>query len=103
VYKLRLSVVCPLEPAMSYADVIIATNSPPTVKSLKVRTHTFISYMSFHVVYVEATRSMSFMRSRYILKNNIKVNLKRNLFRRCEICSFMLLLKQQHGISSVAL
>jgi len=53
------------------------------------------------VVYVEATRSVSFMRSSYILKNNIKVNLKRNLFRRFEICGFMLLVKQQHGISCV--
>ena len=50
------------------------------------------------MVYVGATRSMSFMRSGYILKVNVKVNLKRNLFRRCEICSFMLLVKQQHEI-----
>jgi hypothetical protein len=100
-YKLRLSVVCPLEQATSYADVIITTNSPPTVKSLKVRTQTFISYVSFYVVYAEDTRSMSFMRYRYILKNNIKVNLKKNLFTRCKICGFILLAKLQHGVSCV--
>jgi hypothetical protein len=32
----------------------------------------------------------SFMRSRYILNNNIEVNLKRTLFRRCEICGLTL-------------
>jgi hypothetical protein len=53
-------------------------------------------------MYIDATRSMSFMRSRYILKDNIKVNLKKNLFRRCEICGYMLLVKKQHGISCVA-
>lgn len=37
VYKLRLSVVCPSEPVKSYADFLITTNSPPTVKFLKVR------------------------------------------------------------------
>ncbi|KDR18429.1 hypothetical protein L798_07431 [Zootermopsis nevadensis] len=36
VYKLRLSVVCPSEPVKSYADFLITTNSPPTVKFLKV-------------------------------------------------------------------
>jgi hypothetical protein len=43
------------------------------------------------VLYMEDTRSMSLMRSRYILKNNIKMNLKRNLFRRCELCGFLLI------------
>jgi hypothetical protein len=37
VYKLRLSVVCPSEPVESYADILVTTNSPPTVKLLKVR------------------------------------------------------------------
>jgi hypothetical protein len=37
VYKLRLSVVCPTEPVESYTDFLITTNSPPTVKPLKVR------------------------------------------------------------------
>ncbi|XP_023723547.1 uncharacterized protein LOC111873237 isoform X4 [Cryptotermes secundus] len=35
-YKLRLSVVCPTEPVKSYTDFLITTNSPPTVKPLKV-------------------------------------------------------------------
>ena len=40
VYKLRLSVFCPqegkLNSSLSHADYIITTNSPPTVKPLKV-------------------------------------------------------------------